>query len=160
MVKWEAFECAICGAPTREDGVLRIEWNLPGEVCHRDHRPVEIGEAKAKWRENPVTAGFMDDAGRAEASMEEPSEECQIDFEQAEQLSRVRSKIGKVVLEFCQRRVGKSFHSQDLAEFVEERAGSAPASPDRVLRDLRRRGLVDYRVVSRAKSLYEILSVG
>jgi ribosomal protein S25 len=35
---------------------------------------------------------------------------------------------------------------------------SAPAIADRILRDLRQRGVVEYRVLSRRESLYEVMT--
>jgi Fe2+ or Zn2+ uptake regulation protein len=80
------------------------------------------------------------------------------DFEQREHLDRVSSRIGAAVLEFCQ--AHKHFHAGELHSHVERATGvSAPASADRILRSLRQRRVVDYRVVSRRESLYEVVSV-
>ena len=80
------------------------------------------------------------------------------DFDQREQLDRVSSRIGSAVLGFCQDH--RQFHAGDLHAHVERATGvSAPASADRILRNLRQRGVVDYRVVSRRESLYEVTSV-
>ena len=83
------------------------------------------------------------------------------DFEsQGEHLDRVRSRIGRSVLEFCRERLGETFHAQELRDRVAFDTGIvAPASADRVLRDLRQRGYVDYEVVSRRESKYRVLSV-
>ena len=44
---------------------------------------------------------------------------------------------------------------------VRARVGeTAPGSADRVLRDLRQRGSIDYEVVSRRSSLYRVLATG
>jgi hypothetical protein len=47
----------------------------------------------------------------------------------------------------------------ELHDYIRKNARVAPASPDRVLRQLRKQGVIDYRVVSRSASQYEILGV-
>ena len=74
--------------------------------------------------------------------------------EQQEQLTRVTSRIGQAILEFCS--PGRQFHADELREFVAERCSVAPGSADRVLRDLRKRRLINYKVLSRAQSLYRV----
>lgn len=81
---------------------------------------------------------------------------------QAEHLERVTVRIGAAILAFCRdhRERGRRFYMDELRAFVEAHAGSvAPASPDRVLRQLRQSGRVQYRVVSRRESLYEVVAV-
>lgn len=81
-----------------------------------------------------------------------------LDWSDAAHLERVSSRIGAAVLEFC--REHKTFHAGELHRHVEVKTGvSAPASADRILRDLRQRGVVNYRVVSRRESLYEVTEV-
>jgi hypothetical protein len=77
--------------------------------------------------------------------------------EQREQLQRVRGRIAGAILAYL-RAVGRGgrFHAADLHEWVRERAGAAPASADRILRDLRQRGGVGYAVIDRAASLYVV----
>ena len=80
----------------------------------------------------------------------------------AESLSRVRSKIGAVVLEFLRERVATGrpeFAISDLHAYVTAAHGVAPASPDRILRDGRQRGLYEYEVVNRRRSLYRVTRV-
>ena len=78
-----------------------------------------------------------------------------LDLSDAAHLDRVSSRIGAAVLEFC--RAHTTFHAGELHRHVETATGvSAPASADRILRDLRQRGAVSYRVVSRRESLYEV----
>jgi hypothetical protein len=77
---------------------------------------------------------------------------------QADNLERVSRRIAAAIVEFCRSRVGRQFHADDLRRFVTARCGTlAPGSADRVLRDLRQRAVLDYRVVSRKGSLYEVL---
>lgn len=88
--------------------------------------------------------------------------QTQFDFEQPEQLARVRSRIGGFVVEFFNSLpIDAEFHASDLREFVASKTGDivAPGSPDRILRDLRKRLVINYVVVSRSKSLYRKVSV-
>lgn len=76
--------------------------------------------------------------------------------EQAQQLQRVTLAIGEAVECFVQ--THRVWHAADLRAFVIANFGEvAPGSPDRVLRQLRLRGRIDYQVVSRRDSLYESL---
>lgn len=73
-------------------------------------------------------------------------------------LDRVRGKIGPAVLSFLrQRGIGGAFHATELHSFVG--SSVAPASADRVLRDLRRNGACDYEIVNRRASFYRILKL-
>lgn len=73
-------------------------------------------------------------------------------------LSRVSDRIAAAIQEFCEGRRGQTFRADDLRAHVLERCGAvAPGSPDRILRDLRQRGLVAYEVVDRRASLYRLL---
>lgn len=79
-----------------------------------------------------------------------------------EHLERVSSRIGAAVVAFLRGLPAPGrFRADDLRKAVMLEAGlSAPASADRVLRDLRKRGVVSYRVLSRKESLYELVAVG
>ncbi len=74
---------------------------------------------------------------------------------------RVRSRIGSLVMRFCQRQLGP-FHMEQLLGYVESHVDGrvAPDSPGRILRLLQEKGELGYRVVDRTRSLYEILWVG
>ena len=73
-----------------------------------------------------------------------------------ENLERVRSRIQRAVIGFCD--THPRFHADELRRYVIRETGvAAPASSDRVLRDLRQKGRLDYRVVSRRESLYEVI---
>jgi hypothetical protein len=74
---------------------------------------------------------------------------------QEENLDRVKERISGAVQEFCG--LHSQFHMVELADFVGKRTGVAPDSPGRILRQLRSLGKVQYRVVDRRSSLYEIL---
>jgi hypothetical protein len=54
---------------------------------------------------------------------------------------------------------GAEFHAQDLRDHVTALVpNTAPSSPDRILRDMRQRGEVQYVVVSRRDSRYRKLN--
>jgi hypothetical protein len=72
-------------------------------------------------------------------------------------LDRVTERIGAAVLEFCRHRVGARFHMDELCAFVQLREHAAPDSPSRILRYLRARRLVGYKVINRRESLYWVL---
>lgn len=75
-------------------------------------------------------------------------------------LDSVASRIAEAILDFCTQRTGREFHADDLRRHVTTTVGAcAPGSADRVLRDLRQKGAVDYQCVSRAASLYRVQSV-
>lgn len=77
----------------------------------------------------------------------------------AKNLERVSGSIGPVVLAFCRLRVGKQFRGSELSEYVRQRTGATPDSASRILRDLRDRGELAYRLVDRRQSLYLVESV-
>lgn len=82
-----------------------------------------------------------------------------IDWSQHEpNLERVESRIGASILRyFAEYAPGYQFHVEELRKWVLDETGIlAPASADRVLRDLRQKGLLDYHVVNRRQSLYQI----
>lgn len=76
---------------------------------------------------------------------------------QAVEIARVEKGIALHVLAFC--REHATFRADELRAYVQERTGRAPASPDRILRQLRSRGLVSYKVTDRAASLYAVQAV-
>jgi hypothetical protein len=77
--------------------------------------------------------------------------------EQQANLDRVSARIRPAVKEFCLSRIGQQFHVEELTSYVRAKTTVAPGSPDRILRDLRQQGEIDYEVVSRSKSLYRVL---
>jgi DNA repair protein SbcD/Mre11 len=75
------------------------------------------------------------------------------------EFERVADKLAATVLAFCEGRSG-TFHIEDLADFVKERHPEiAPDSPGRILRALRSEKRLNYRVVSRRDSLYELTPI-
>lgn len=79
--------------------------------------------------------------------------------EQTVQINRVRDQIAKHIVTFIDDHLGQEFFVDELRRYVAGKVPVAPASPDRVLRDLRARGTVNYIVISRSKSLYRALPV-
>jgi hypothetical protein len=76
-------------------------------------------------------------------------------MEQQLELFRVSERIGQLVVEFFDAiNLGETFHAEDLHKFIDRRVKSAPGSADRVMRDLRRKGVIGYSVVNRRESLY------
>jgi hypothetical protein len=75
-----------------------------------------------------------------------------------EQLNRVALNLNQAIVEFWAKRVAAEeprFTSTELRQHVQHyNYGTAPASADRVLRMLRTKGLVNYAVINRGKSLY------
>ena len=81
---------------------------------------------------------------------------------QPEHLERVTSRIGKTILAWFRlirsSRVGCTFHMDEMVGYVQSEIGHvAPNSPARVMQDMRKKGQLNYRVVSRKESLYEVL---
>lgn len=74
-------------------------------------------------------------------------------------------RVTKYVVEFVKRALvdNKEFTARDLRLYVSLKLGgelaSAPASADRIMRDQRKKGNINYELVSRAKSLYRALPV-
>jgi len=82
---------------------------------------------------------------------------------QTAELSRVQANIGQLVEHFVLDRWQsgqRRFHIQDLHDYIAARTQIAPASPDRILRQLRLEGKFDYRVVNRSESHYEVTAIG
>src|SRR3981189_1962764 len=77
---------------------------------------------------------------------------------QDEELVRVGTKIGPTVLAFCG--LNEYFHAAQLRAYVVQETQVAPASPDRILRALRQKGLLDYEVLDRRASFYRVKRVG
>lgn len=85
-----------------------------------------------------------------------PDTPIYLDDGHQENLERVSARIASVVLQFCRER--ETFHADDLRRAVIRETGiAAPASADRILRDLRQKRQVIYRCLSRSESLYEVL---
>lgn len=80
--------------------------------------------------------------------------------QQDDNLDRVSARIGAAILEFYWLRTEAGqpeFHVEDLRRHVNATVGmTAPGSSDRVMRDLRQKGIIFYKLLNRAESLYLI----
>ncbi len=78
--------------------------------------------------------------------------------EQRENIARVHHKIAPAILDYFQAHgVGYEFHVDSLRRWIAARyPGIAPDSAGRIMRDLRQSGVLDYEVVNRRQSLYQI----
>lgn len=84
----------------------------------------------------------------------------QITLFEHQDLERVKSDIGKWVLEYVQRLgVGTKFFAGDLCAYVWSHKRCAPESPGRILRQLRLQGYFDYEVIDRSQALYQVTEV-
>lgn len=84
-----------------------------------------------------------------------------IDAQQQLELTRVAQRISHLVMSWCRDRYqhAPQFHLTELSTWVARHAPLAPGSPDRILRDLRKRNRLGYRVLQRNASLYELTFV-
>lgn len=98
--------------------------------------------------------------GRArlsKAGMEQTSFNWQQQAIQPRELSRCRAVVAPLILAFWRERgVGTRFHMAELTEYVRSQTMIAPDSAGRILRDMRQAGELNYAVIDRRKSLYEI----
>jgi hypothetical protein len=73
------------------------------------------------------------------------------------ELSRVSERISASIVHFASVTT-QAFFMDDLRKHVTSAVGEvAPDSPGRVLRDLRQKKQLNYRVISRSESLYEFV---
>ena len=71
-------------------------------------------------------------------------------------LDRVSEKIAIYVVDFCGQQ--EDFLMSQLLTYVRSKVSNlAPDSPGRILRDLRQKGVLDYRVVDRKNSHYRVM---
>lgn len=76
------------------------------------------------------------------------------------ELGRVSKRIAEAITEYVQNALERRvpFSAQNVRAHVEFMCGrTAPGSADRVMRSLRQAGVINYRCVDRAQSLYEAL---
>lgn len=80
-----------------------------------------------------------------------------------EQLARVALNLNETIVEFFKLRLSgleNRFTANDLRHYVNAKNfGTAPASADRVMRNLKKEGKINYVVVNRSKSLYQAIPV-
>ena len=76
-------------------------------------------------------------------------------------LEKVSARIGHAVMSFYLDRLRRrtlQFHADELRDWVIAQVDiAAPASADRILRDLRQKKQLDYTLLSRRGSLYEFV---
>lgn len=77
-----------------------------------------------------------------------------------EDIERVSTAIARHVTDFV--RSHRDFHGEELRQYVFDHVDGyvSPGSPDRILRDLRQKGVISYQLVSRSRSLYRSLGQG
>ena len=87
--------------------------------------------------------------------------------EQTQQLNRVAATAKEAILDFIKQRLADTedngaFTSDQLRFYVQNNVvgGVSPSSADRVLRQLRQSGKLDYAVINRGKSIYRALPLG
>jgi hypothetical protein len=80
--------------------------------------------------------------------------------EQQENLKRVKDRLSAHVKAFCEQiGTGGRFYAEDLRRSVAEKFKGAPDSGPRILRLLRQEGQLDYSIVNRRQSLYQIEAI-
>jgi len=73
-----------------------------------------------------------------------------------EERRRVYGRIAPLIMTFYRDHAGQQFHAEELRQYVLATAPDiAPGSPDRILRELRLEGKLDYVVINRRQSLYQ-----
>lgn len=73
--------------------------------------------------------------------------------------SNQSKRIATAVTDYVNRHINTTFTARELRMFVASRVdGVAPASSDRIMRQLRQTKKINYELVSRSKSLYRGLS--
>ncbi len=87
--------------------------------------------------------------------------------EQTEQLNRVTATTTDAILAFIAARLADeetkgAFTADQLRNYVNNTVtgGVSPSTADRVLRNLRQQGKLDYLVLNRGKSLYRAVPIG
>jgi hypothetical protein len=75
-------------------------------------------------------------------------------------IERVKGKLRETILRFARRRLFKDFHAAELLTYCRVlHPEVAPDSPGRILRELRKDGVLDYVMTSRRNSEYVMLRV-
>lgn len=86
-----------------------------------------------------------------------------IDDQQIQQVERVGGRIGLDIITFLRHRVSLgavAFRMETLRQYIETTGNaSAPDSAGRILRLLRQNGIINYKVVNRRQSLYEVVEL-
>lgn len=106
-----------------------------------------------RWAPSPVAKQALAGIGEWVKAQEGDT----ADSEQGAHLARVGKKIAPFIVEFFHRNAGAQFHMEDLRHYVQERAPAiSPDSPSRVMRDLKAKSVIDYVLLSRRDSLYQV----
>ena len=110
-----------------------------------------------------VDEGNIVDLAKRAQEVEDSRESALFGFN-PEKAERKTPTIAKLVERFIRMRekAGElEFHADDLRSYVDSKlANKTPASPDRILRDLRADSKINYIVLNRRESLYKIVPVG
>lgn len=84
-----------------------------------------------------------------------------VNLTENQDIKRVGLNLNQVIVEFWKQKlnsVSARFTATELRQYVQKHNfGTAPASADRILRNLRAAKKVNYAVVNRSKSLYEMI---
>lgn len=67
--------------------------------------------------------------------------------------------LTQVVAEFCAAHVGETITAAGLHNYVSGKVQCSPGSESRILRELRKKGVVSYVVPNRQKGIYSITAV-
>jgi hypothetical protein len=79
-------------------------------------------------------------------------------LEQAEQLDRVEGNLTQLIVDwYNNHETGHEFHLGEFTRDILNIRLCSPTSPFRIMADLRRKGIVNYKVINRAKSLYRTM---
>lgn len=65
--------------------------------------------------------------------------------------------VGDLISDFQRSQKTNSFHMKDLTDFVLGNMMVAPDTPGRIMRDMKKRGKVNYVLISRSQSLYRFV---
>lgn len=76
--------------------------------------------------------------------------------EQSDQLDRVLNTLDQLIIDwFEEREYGHQFHLGEFTRDILNKRLCSPCSPFRVMSHLRKRGIINYRCINRAQSLFE-----
>ena len=69
----------------------------------------------------------------------------------------MKKSIAQVIIKFVNEHIGQEFTGRTLRTYVLVNISSviAPGSPDRIMRELKKKKLINYELVSRHESLYK-----
>jgi len=76
------------------------------------------------------------------------------ELDQIKNMDRVKSKLTKPIFDFCKEH--KYFKMSELAAHCMKERNCSPDSPSRIFREMKRMGVLNYVVISRANSFYKV----